>query len=210
MANEERFKLTLGQGATALVFNDLLREQFEIAWAWGVEGTDMWKITVDGHGVYEVHDYTIGLTPKLVSPSALYAASPSLYAKTLNNMRDMVHRLAVEKGWWEPDSINRQANEPPESAKTFTEAIMLVVTECAEAVEEFRDGKEPAYTYHAVNPPNGVIVNPKPEGIPIELADIIIRVLDIAGQWNIDIGTALVDKHAYNKSREHRHGGKKL
>jgi len=50
----------------------------------------------------------------------------------------------------------------------------------------------------------------KPEGIPIELADVIIRVLDIAGHYGIDIQEALAVKAKYNKGRPHRHGGKVL
>jgi len=49
----------------------------------------------------------------------------------------------------------------------------------------------------------------KPEGIPSELADIIIRVLDICGFHGIDIAHALADKMAYNETRQYRHGGKR-
>lgn len=48
----------------------------------------------------------------------------------------------------------------------------------------------------------------KPVGLPSELADIIIRVLDFAAQQRIDIDLAVVEKMEYNASREHRHGGK--
>ena len=49
----------------------------------------------------------------------------------------------------------------------------------------------------------------KPEGIPIELADVIIRILDYCGYAGIDIEAAIRQKHEYNKSRPYRHGGKK-
>lgn len=49
----------------------------------------------------------------------------------------------------------------------------------------------------------------KPEGIPIELADAIIRILDYCGYAGIDIDAAISQKHEYNKSRPYRHGGKK-
>lgn len=51
--------------------------------------------------------------------------------------------------------------------------------------------------------------NGKPEGIPIELADVIIRVLDYCGYAGIDIDAAISQKHEYNKTRPYRHGGKK-
>ena len=49
----------------------------------------------------------------------------------------------------------------------------------------------------------------KPEGIPIELADVIIRILDYCAYAGIDIDAAISEKHEYNKSRPYRHGGKK-
>ena len=49
----------------------------------------------------------------------------------------------------------------------------------------------------------------KPYGIPVELADVIIRVMDICGHYGIDLESAMLAKHEYNESREHRHGGKK-
>lgn len=41
-----------------------------------------------------------------------------------------------------------------------------------------------------------------------ELADIIIRALDNAAQWGIDIERAVRIKHEYNVTRPYLHGGK--
>jgi len=46
----------------------------------------------------------------------------------------------------------------------------------------------------------------KPEGVPSELADIIIRVLDACAAWDIDIEAAIREKIIYNAGREHLHG----
>ena len=70
-----------------------------------------------------------------------------------------------------------------------------------EALEEYRNGRLPTEVYTGNNG--------KPEGIPIELADVIIRVLDYCGYAGIDIDAAISQKHEYNKSRPYRHGGKK-
>lgn len=50
----------------------------------------------------------------------------------------------------------------------------------------------------------------KPCGIPIELADIVIRVADFAKKHGIDLVEAIQIKADYNRTRPHRHGGKKL
>ena len=42
-----------------------------------------------------------------------------------------------------------------------------------------------------------------------EFADIIIRTLDNCKKLNVDIKRAIKIKHAYNKTRSHRHGNKR-
>lgn len=41
-----------------------------------------------------------------------------------------------------------------------------------------------------------------------ELADVCIRVFDLCGHKNIDLGAAIIKKMEKNKSRPYRHGGK--
>ena len=48
----------------------------------------------------------------------------------------------------------------------------------------------------------------KPEGIPIELADAIIRICDTCGQYGIDLDRAIRLKMEYNKTRPYKHGKK--
>jgi hypothetical protein len=51
---------------------------------------------------------------------------------------------------------------------------------------------------------------PKPEGVAVELVDVIIRCLDTAGALGLDLDSAYAAKLAYNRSRPHRHGGKNM
>lgn len=113
---------------------------------------------------------------------------------TLNELAIAAHRVATEHGFWEP-------------GPSFPESLMLVVSEAGEALEDFRNGRYETEIYTQSGPNSGL---PKPCGIPIELADIIIRVLDICGQYGIDLDNAVTMKMAYNKSRPYRHGGMKL
>ena len=81
--------------------------------------------------------------------------------------------------------------------------------ELSEALEEYRNGESPdaIYTYGSEGNTSGI---PKPRGIPVELADVILRVLDMCAHYNINIGEVLNQKHEFNKTRSYRHGGKKL
>jgi hypothetical protein len=49
----------------------------------------------------------------------------------------------------------------------------------------------------------------KPEGIPSELADIVIRVGDATAEYGIDLAQEILLKQAYNSTRPHKHGGKR-
>lgn len=107
----------------------------------------------------------------------------------LNKMAKEINSVAISKGWWD--------NE-----RRFGEIIALIHSELSEALEDFRSGM--AYTQIERNDDG------KLTGIPIELADAIIRILDFCGRFDIDIAGAVLRKMEYNKTRPHRHGGKKI
>lgn len=140
--------------------------------------------------------------------------------KGLNDLAKVIHENAVEHGWWDTE-------------RSFPEVIALIHSELSEALEEYRDGRPLLYfpcnagglcvddrpeenvscgsrPYDPENPEAPCSArSKKPEGVAVELADAIIRILDYCGYAGIDIEEAIAIKHEYNKSRPYRHGGKK-
>ena len=80
----------------------------------------------------------------------------------------------------------------------FCEKMLLIVSEIAEALEEFRIGRGLAEIYFSAEL--------KPEGIPIEIADAVIRIFDFCEANNIDLEDALAIKMSYNERRPFKHG----
>lgn len=89
---------------------------------------------------------------------------------------------------------------------TFGDRMLLAISELVEAFEEHRNNMAITDIYFVLDKEG----NPKPEGIPVEIADCLIRLFDDIGYYSIPIHLAYEAKKEYNKSRPHRHGGKRL
>ena len=133
----------------------------------------------------------------------------------INEVAKQIHENAVDHGWWDEE-------------RSFPEIIALCHSELSEALEEYRSGRPFEWgrlrrmrkrqtvrsedQYDCANYSFKVKCehrSKKPEGIAVEMADCIIRILDWCGKEGIDIDRIISTKHEYNKSRPYRHGGKK-
>ena len=115
--------------------------------------------------------------------------------KSVGSWIEAAHALSVEKGWWS----DPKTGEPVEAKARIPEAIALIHSELSEALEEYRYDRLDVF----------VTAVGKPEGLPVELADTVIRIFDLCGALGIDLEEAMRMKHEYNKTRPYRHGGKK-
>jgi len=85
---------------------------------------------------------------------------------------------------------NSKAHGFWDASSNIGEKITLMHSEVSEAFEEHRSGHVPTEIYYGVVrqlPGDIGIKSQKPEGIPIELADCVIRVLDFCGRFEYDI-----------------------
>jgi NTP pyrophosphatase (non-canonical NTP hydrolase) len=96
----------------------------------------------------------------------------------IQKLVDTSHGAAAKAGWW----------DKPKTWETVPRCLMLIVSEIAEAMEGDRkclmDDKLPHRKM-----------------IEVELADALIRIADLAGALDLDLGGAVVEKLAYNATR---------
>ena len=108
----------------------------------------------------------------------------SLIKLTLQNLSlealawsSIIHSQNVSKGWWSNGVRGRD----------LVETLLLIKTELVEAYEEHRKPDSSLGRIYTVGD------NPKPEGIPIEIADDAIRTLDLIGalhrEYSVEIAS---------------------
>lgn len=87
---------------------------------------------------------------------------------TLAELAELVHDMAKEKGWWD-------------APREWSEIACLIHSEISEAVECYRNGNMAMH-----------LVDGKPEGLVVELADVLIRCLDylqsLDGRLDVNFG----------------------
>lgn len=120
----------------------------------------------------------------------------------INELAQEVHRNAVALGDWK---------EPP----VLPEALCAIHAELSQALQEYREGNPLIYGTCALaaedckfsgvcdkvgrpGETDGIDGPCKPEGIAVELADVILRTLDLMAALGVDVDAVVMAKHKYN------------
>jgi NTP pyrophosphatase (non-canonical NTP hydrolase) len=108
-------------------------------------------------------------------------------ASRLNFFASEIYENAKAHGWWDTE-------------RSIAEIVALIHSELSEALEEYRDNAPALYWRSddgAKIESKGVFeARHKPEGVAVELADVIIRILDYCGRRVIDIEEAVEIRRA--------------
>lgn len=157
----------------------------------------------------------------------------------IREMQKAVYQLAKDKGWHSSSDMERVVDDyaskilevfdhrfdpgagPTDEVCSIIEKILVcrfmspeekipqmfinIMGEVSEAWEEYRANRKATETYYETDKQG----NQKPMGIPTELADVVIRVMDTCEALGIDLQAAIEEKHAYNATRSFRHGNKR-
>lgn len=137
-----------------------------------------WVITGSVGEVYVLTDHQFNSTFAPIEKDV-----EKIFIKYYNFIEADAHKNSVDHGFWEGEQ-----NE--------AEKLCLMHSELSEALESLRKG----------NPPDKHL--PQYKNIEVELADLIIRVMDLSGAKGYRVAEAVVDKMSFNRNRPHKHGKK--
>lgn len=154
--------------------------------------------------------------------------------RSLRRLQSRIGKANALKGFHDHGSQVRETAERDYNEGTIqalrdhrTSRVALIITEASELIDEIRNGREFGEVYYSGGlacssgdkcaqgcemddeEPVDVLGNPrKPEGPLSELADVVIRSLDLADEEGLDLAGMIFLKLAYNATRPYKHGKK--
>lgn len=142
--------------------------------------------------------------------------------RSIPDLQKRIHAWAVRKEWRGPKATPRGIGDD----------IALITSELSEALEAYRECGDPTKEWSSYEivvgdvklknlseeqvvaltrqTPGELDLIPKPEGLPSELADAAIRLIETCEEHGIDLEAKIIEKMKYNETRSIRHGNKKM
>ena len=104
--------------------------------------------------------------------------------KFIREVVNVCYERAVLAGWW----TDLKTGEDMRGKRNVPELLCLIHSEISEAMEGHRKGAMDDKLPHR-------------PALEVELADAVIRICDLAGGFDLDLGGAVAEKLAYNRNR---------
>ena len=128
------------------------------------------------------------MTSERLSAKMLEEIKWAKFTVNFNAVAKLAHQMAKDKGFWDTGSGT--------STETHAIKLALIHTELSEALEALR--------LH--DPPSDKL--PGVSNFADEMADVVIRVMDLCESRSIPLGSIIMKKLECNMGRKHKHGGK--
>lgn len=104
--------------------------------------------------------------------------------EAINKLVNICHSASFKAGWW----TSKDGTFLQDNPLMFSNKLCLIHSEVSEAMEGDRKSLKDDHLPHR-------------DMREVELADAVIRIFDLAGAYNMDLGGAIEEKMAYNAQR---------